>query len=209
MAAYVQPNNSSRGVVGILIILVHVVVVWALATGLAQKMVDKVAENITADIVEEELKDEKPPPPPPPEMERPPVEVPPPEVSIDMPMETTNSTALTDVTDKPQPPAPAVADRKPVSVAGRPDMKRMPSSEDYYPASSKRNEEQGSATVRVCVDGKGKLTREPVVQASSGFPRLDEGGVKLAKAGRYVGGTIDGQPDPESCFAFKVKFEIK
>ncbi|MCS6948466.1 MAG: energy transducer TonB [Steroidobacteraceae bacterium] len=210
MTAYIQTNNNRRAIVFGAIVLVHFLLGWALVTGLAQKAVLAIAAPLVTDIVEEEIKDETPPPPPPPEMERPPVEVPPPEVAIDFPMETTESTALTDVTDKPAPMAPPPPPPPPrVRIPGRPDMKRMPASEEYYPAASKRNEEQGTATVGVCVDGRGKLTREPEIRNSSGFPRLDEGAIRLAKAGRYIGGTIDGQPDPESCFAFKVKFELK
>jgi protein TonB len=85
----------------------------------------------------------------------------------------------------------------------------MPSSEDYYPAASKRAEEQGSTTVKVCVDSKGKIIGNPAVVTSSGFERLDEGAVKLARAGRYQPGTSGGQPQAESCVSFRVKFEIK
>ena len=85
----------------------------------------------------------------------------------------------------------------------------MPSSEDYYPAASKRAEEQGSATVRVCVDARGRLIGDPTIVTSSGFSRLDEGAIRLARAGRYQPGTSGGQPQEESCVSFRVKFEIK
>jgi protein TonB len=137
-------------------------------------------------------------------MERPPVQVPPPDVVIDIPMET-NTTAISNVTDKPAPPPPP-----PQVVAGTPArIGRMPSSEDYYPAASKRAEEQGSVTLKVCVDNKGKIVGNPTVVTSSGFERLDEGAVKLARAGRYQPGTQGGQPAAESCVSFRVKFEIK
>ena len=138
-------------------------------------------------------------------MERPPVQVPPPDVVIDIPMET-QTTAISNVTDKPAPP---VAPPAPRVVMAPVKIGRMPSSEDYYPAASKRAEEQGSATVRVCVDAKGKLKGNPEVVTSSGFPRLDEGAVKLARAGRYQPGTANGQPQEQSCVSFRVKFEIK
>jgi len=107
MAAYAQDSAyfTRRGVVVVAIIALHLFVAWALATGLARKVIEVLAPPIQADIVEEVKPDDEPPPPPPPEMERPPVEVPPPEVSIDLPMET-SSTAIVDVTDKAPPPAP-------------------------------------------------------------------------------------------------------
>lgn len=205
MTAYVQTNNQSRIAVFIAIVLVHFFFGWALITGLAQSAASKVMEALQTDILEEEIKDEKPPPPPPPEMERPPVEIPPPDVSIDMPSEPVETTALSNVTDKPQPPAPP----QPTSRPTPPKIKSMPATEDYYPPSSVRNEEQGSSTVEACVDAKGKLSKEPVIRASSGFPKLDEAAVKMTRAGRFLPGTFEGQPQAESCFAFKVKFQLK
>src|SRR3982751_6605804 len=85
MAAYAQDSNffTRRGIVVVIIIGLHVLVAWGLMSGLARKVVEVLAPPIEADIVEEVKQDDQPPPPPPPEMERPPVEVPPPEVSID------------------------------------------------------------------------------------------------------------------------------
>lgn len=206
MTAYVQTNSQTRAVVFVAIVLIHFFFGWALVTGLAQKAGMKIVEALVTDIVEEEIKEDKPPPPPPPEMERPPVEVPPPEVTIDMPVEATETTALSNVTDKPQPPPPPP---QPTSRPTPPKIKSMPATEDYYPPSSIRNEEQGSSTIEACVDAKGKLTKEPVVRGSSGFPKLDEAAVKMTRAGRFQPGTFEGQPMAESCFAFKVKFQLK
>jgi protein TonB len=178
---------------------------WALATGLAHKVVEVLAPPIEADIVEEAKDDEPPPPPPPPEMERPPVEVPPPEVAIDLPMETT-TTAIQDVTDKPPPPAPP----PPPRVAGQPaKMTRPANPDDYYPPGSIRREEQGSPVVQACVGPGGRLLREPVVTDTSGFPDLDSAAIKVAKATRYAAGTEAGSALPESCIKFKVKFVLK
>ena len=49
--------------------------------------------------------------------------------------------------------------------------------------------------IRVCVGPNGKLAEEPTVANSSGSARLDEGAIKLAKAGRYVAGSVDGAAD--------------
>ena len=207
MAAYAQDSSffTRRGVVVVAIIGLHLLVVYALASGLARKMVEVIAPNIEADIVEEVKNDEEPPPPPPPEMERPPVEVPPPEVSIDLPMETT-TTAIQDVTDKPPPPAPP----PPPRVAGTAaKMKSAVDPDQYYPPGAKRREEQGSPVVQACVGANGRLVREPVVTETSGFPELDGAAVKVAKANRYTPGTENGAAVAESCVKFKVKFVIK
>ena len=206
MATYVQQNQSRRMAVFAFIVGFHLLLVYGLVTGLARKVVEVVAPPLVTDIIEEIKPEDKPPPPPPPQMERPPVQVPPPDVVIDIPMET-NTTAISNVTDKPAPPPPPPA---PVVAAGTPaKIGRMPSSEDYYPAASKRAEEQGAVTLKVCVDNKGKIIGNPTVVTSSGFERLDEGAVKLARAGRYQPGTTGGQPAAESCVSFRVKFEIK
>ncbi len=209
MAAYVHDTNffTRRTIVLFGIIGLHIFIAWALATGLARRAIELVAPPIQTEIVEEVQKKDEPPPPPPPQLERPPVEVPPPEVAIDLPVETT-STAIQDVTDKPvakpPPPAPKAVNRVPVGL-----LKGFPNSEDYYPPASKRLGEQGKVSVHICVDVKGKLSEEPTIQTSSGSPRLDDGAIKLAKAGsgKYRPETQDGQP-VASCTTLPIKFEL-
>ena len=207
MAANATDSNflTRRGVVAAAIIALHVLAGWGFASGLATRAIEALAPPIEADIVEEKVKDEEPPPPPPPEMERPPVEVPPPEVNIDLPMET-NTTAIADITDKTPPPAPP----PPPRVAGSPaKMTRPVNPDDYYPPGSIRREEEGSPVVQACVGPNGRLLREPVVTDTSGFPDLDGAAVKVAKATRYAAGTENGAAVAESCIKFKVKFVLK
>ncbi|MGH8139791.1 MAG: energy transducer TonB [Steroidobacteraceae bacterium] len=208
MSAYVHDTQffTRRTIVLFAIVALHVFIAWALATGLARRAIELVAPPLQTEIVEEVQKRDQPPPPPPPQLERPPVEVPPPDVAIDLPVET-QSTAIQDVTDKPVVKAPPPP--RPVNRVGGGPAKGFPSTEDYYPAASKRLGEQGSATVHVCVGANGKLTGEPTVQQTSGSSRLDEGAVKLAKAGsgRYRPTTEDGKAI-DSCFPFRIKFEL-
>ena len=207
MAAQVHDSSfiTRRGIVAVAIIGLHVLMAWALATGLAHKVIEVLAPPIEADIVDEVKDDEPPPPPPPPEMERPPVEVPPPEVAIDLPMETT-TTAIQDVTDKAPPVPPPPVPR----AAGTPArMKSTADPDQFYPPGAKRREEQGSPIVTACVAASGKLAREPVIKETSGFPELDTAAIKVAKANRYLPGTDGGQPMAESCVSFRVKFVIK
>ena len=213
MASYVQDTNffTRRTAVLFVIIALHVFIAWALATGLARRAIELVAPPIQTEVVEEVQKQDEPPPPPPPQMERPPVEIPPPDVAIEVPQET-QTTAIVDVTDKPvpkaPPPQPAPVAKK-VQVAPRPG-KGFPSSEDYYPPASKRLGEEGSANIHVCVGPNGKLTEDPTLAQTSGSARLDDGALKLAKAasGHYQAGTEDGQP-ATMCTVFKIKFELR
>ena len=86
----------------------------------------------------------------------------------------------------------------------------FPVTDEFYPSAAKRLEEQGIATVRVCVDPSGRLTSAPVTVQSSGYTRLDEGAIQLAKAGsgHYRASTEDGRP-VESCYAFRIRFQLR
>jgi protein TonB len=207
MPAHAQDASflSTRAIVLIAIIILHVLLAYGLATGLARKAIELIAPPIQTDIVEDVQKHDLPPPPPPPEFERPPVEVPPPDINIDVPVEASTSTAITDVTNKPQPPAPPahVSSKTPPATG-----KGFPNSADYYPAASMRLGEEGSAVVHACVGPSGKLSEDPTIAKSSGSSRLDEGAIKLAKAGRYIAGTEDGKPTT-ACFNMSIKFQLK
>ena len=86
----------------------------------------------------------------------------------------------------------------------------FPETSDYYPTQSIRGEEQGISTVSVCVDPRGRLTSVPILEKSSGFARLDEAALKLARAGsgHYKASTEDGQP-VNSCYPFGIRFQLK
>ena len=201
---------TRRGAVLIAIIALHLFIFWALATGLAQRALEQLAPPIQTDIVQEEQKKVEPPPPPPPQFEKPPVEVPPPDVTIDLPVESTTSTAITNVTTKPQaaapPPTPKAAGVKTPAGAG----KGFPNSEDYYPPASQRLGEQGVAVVAVCVDPNGRVSGDPKIATSSGSSRLDEGALRLAKAasGHYKPATEDGKPVP-GCVNLGIRFQLR
>lgn len=211
MAAYTQHDSqffSRRVIVLLAAIAVQVLGFLGLSAGLAQRVMNVIAPPIQTNIVQEVQKQNQPPPPPPPKMERPPVEVPPPEVTINVPVET-NSTAITDVTNKhiaaPAPrPAPV---HRVVRTLARLDMRHSPSTDDYYPPTSRRLEEQGTAVVNVCSDPGGRVSGQPTVRRSSGSSRLDEAAVKWASHARFFPGTADGRP-VESCFNFAVKFVL-
>jgi protein TonB len=204
---------TRRSVVLFAIIGLHVFIGWALATGLARRALELVAPPIKTEIIDEVPKRDEPPPPPPPQMERPAVEVPPPDVDVQLPVEP-QSAAIADVTDKPvltaPPPPPAPRPPQPVNRQGGGPGTGFPSTEEYYPPASKRFNEEGYVTVHVCVGPNGKLTEDPTVAQTSGSARLDEAAIKLAKAGsgHYRPTTEDGQP-VNSCLPFRIKFALR
>ena len=104
-----------------------------------------------------------------------------------------------------EPPRP----RAVTQVQGGPGA-GFPDADDYYPALARFKEEQGVATVQVCVDVKGRLTSDPITLSGTGSPRLDEGALKLARAGsgHYRPSTDDGRP-VSSCYPFRIRFQLK
>ncbi|MGB6357057.1 MAG: TonB family protein [Steroidobacteraceae bacterium] len=72
------------------------------------------------------------------------------------------------------------------------------------------SERTWAATVKVCVDAKGRLTSAPTMVESSESARLDEAALRLAQAGsgHYRASTEDGQP-VYSCYPFRIRFELR
>ena len=111
------------------------------------------------------------------------------------------------MTDQPVPTAPPAPPAPRNVVKAKAQI--FPSTDDYYPAASIRLEEagqRGSADLR-----RAERQARRAADASSRLPssaRLDEAAVKLAKAGRFVAGIVDGAPTTD-CFSTRVRFELK
>jgi protein TonB len=92
-------------------------------------------------------------------------------------------------------------------VAPKLDVKHSPSTDDYYPPTSRRMGEEGVTTVRACVSADGKTAGAATVAKGSGFERLDEAALKWAQRARWAPGTEDGKP-VEMCSQFNVRFKL-
>lgn len=197
---YAPAQDSSfltrRGLVFILIVLLHIGMFWLLNSGLSHQIIDVVLGPIETRMIEEAPDTDEPPPPPPPKIETPPPFVPPPEVSIELPVETNTSTAIqTTTTVRPTAPPPPVAAPAIPRTAPRSDPRR-PLSQPEYPPSSRRAGEAGTVILEVYVLENGRVG-EARVKQSSGFPRLDEAAVREVKRSwRLVPGTENGKPAP-------------
>ncbi len=208
MAAYARHDTgffSRRAVLFIVVVLFHVLIFFVFQSGLVTRMVHKAAPPMETTIEQDVKQHDLPPPPPPPKMEHPPVEVPPPDVVINLPPEPT-STAITNTTAKVVAAPTAVAPRAPVRVGMQ--VVHAPDPQDYYPPTSIRLEEEGSATVRFCWGVDNSVTGTPTVTKSSGSPRLDEAAIHLAAHYRVKASTVDGRPT-EGCTTVPVKFTLK
>ena len=163
---------SQRSVVFGVIVLLHIFLIYAFASGLAHSIVVAMAPPLETTIIEEVQKRDVPAPPPPLKLERPPVEIPTPEIAIDLPAET----AITDVTEKhvqpvtaaaPPPSAPEVV----TEPFGRAGYLNNPPPE--YPATAARQKWEGTVVLRVRVLSTGRVETVQVAK-SSGHKLLDD-----------------------------------
>lgn len=180
-----QQRNASRNAVGFgIVVLMHLLLGWALVSGLAQRMVEVIKAPIETKIIEEV----KPPPPPPPEnlpppppklAPPPPSFVPPPEVVVNPPPTPAPTITTTTVQPPPGPVTiapPAQVDAPPAPpappaprVAARPFVANVnecaPKGEDYPPA-AQRASATGTSKIRFTIDANGKLSNAEVVKSA-------------------------------------------
>jgi protein TonB len=191
--------NPSKHLMGVsIVVLAHVVVAYALMTGLARKVVEVVRAPIETKIIEEMKKPvepDKPLPPPPKIAPPPPPFIPPPEVNIALPAASVNAiTAVTTTLPKAPPAPPAPAPRQEgVRVAPVIDAARS-CEKPEYPAASKRLEEEGTVVLRFLIDVDGRVL-DSRIEKGSGFDRLDQAARVALGRCRFKPGTNDGKPE--------------
>lgn len=111
--------------------------------------------------------------------------------------------------DQPQTTSRPPAEHTAQQIQGGPGA-GFPNPDDYYPSFARYREEQGVAIVNVCVDEHGRLTSDPTTVQGTGYTQLDEGALKLARAGsgHYRASTLDGRP-VKSCYPLRIRFQLK
>lgn len=130
---------------------------------------------------------------------------------IDIPMMDTPETALVvppvdmgPATVTEGPPSGGVAQIPPTAL----QFSVVRPTDDYYPSRSLSLQEQGTAVVRLCVTPAGKLDGPPMIEASSGSPRLDAAAIAWAREGlRFTPATRDGVAIA-ACKGFRVNFRL-
>lgn len=120
-----QQRNPARHLVGIgAVVLLHVLIGWALVSGLARKVVEVVKGPIEVKVIEEVIKKPPPPPevvPPPPKLAAPPPPfIPPPEVAIAPPPTPAPTISVVTQEAPPAPQAPVIAPPAPVAPPAPP-----------------------------------------------------------------------------------------
>jgi len=188
--------DPKRHLVGLgIVILFHVLVVWALVSGLAKKVVDVVRAPIETKVIEE-IKKPPPPPevvvPPPPKLEAPPPPfIPPPEIQIANPPPAPTITATTP-TPPPAPvviapaPPPVVAEAPPappppaVATAGVacPTYAKAMGDVAFPREALKQGLEKGEAIIQFTVGAGGEVKD---VKAVSGHPIFVKNSIRIVQ----------------------------
>lgn len=178
--SYARRNqmSSNRTAAIIIVALIHIALGYALVTGLAYNVVKQAAEKMKTFDVEDEPPPPPEEPPPPPEQNTPP----PPQVVAPPPIVRTNTVAppiiSTPVAPPPvitprAPPAPPAPPAPRVSQAAKAKGNLLALfSNDDYPASALRNEEQGTTAVRLTIGPDGRVS-DCAITSSSGSSALD------------------------------------
>ena len=188
LRAFQTSYTSPRRYISLgLVAALHVVLIWALATGLATQFIKKLPDEFKAQVVKQKPPSQpKTPPPPPPQLAKPPPPfVPPPEINIQT--TTTNTTAISNVQSRHvAPPAPAKIEPP------RPSGRRHDCYSGYPPI-SKRLGEEGKVLVEFTVSADGSVTNAKVAK-SSGYSRLDRAAVQCVSDFHYHPATQGGKP---------------
>ncbi len=199
------PATNYRRLGGLaFVIALHVLLFWALQSGLAKTLVNKVMGPVEATLIDEAKEEIEEPPPPPPKFQAPPpVFVDMPDVAISQEAPSSTITA-TNAPPKAAPPPPKADVIIPPKV-----NPRNPISQPEYPTMSRRLGEEGVVVLLLTVDEDGRVTAA-TLDTSSGFERLDEAAVKEAmrpRLWRFIAGTVNGKAAGMQ-FKFAVRFKI-
>jgi protein TonB len=201
MAYADQEVSGNRIVAFVIVALLHLVLGYALVTGLAYEGMKNIAKKLTTvEIKKEEKKEEKKPPPPPKKIAPPPIVAPPPKVNIN----TAPPQIETVVTPQPPPPPIQVA---PPAPAAPPPPRIQPkaavpkgnpgnwATTNDYPTRALREERAGVTGFRVSVGADGRVTNCSIT-SSSGSPDLDEATcTNVTRRARFNPAT-DGEGQP-------------
>lgn len=176
-----QQRDPTRHLIGIgAVVILHVLVVWALVSGLARKVVEVVKGPIEVKVIEEIVKKPPPPPevvPPPPKVQAPPPPfIPPPEINI-APPPTTAPTITAVTKDAPPSPQAPVIQKVPESTVATaaPAVRsaqiacanyREVMSSIVYPREALKDGIEGDVVIEFTVGANGQI-KDTVIKSSS------------------------------------------
>jgi periplasmic protein TonB len=203
MAYADQEVSGNRIAAFVVVALLHLILGYALVTGLAYEGMKQIAKKLTTvEIKKDEKKEEKKPPPPPKKIAPPPIVAPPPKVNIN----TAPPAIETVVTPPPAPPPIIVA---PPAPAAPPPPRVQPkaatpkgnpgnwATTNDYPTRALREDRAGVTGFRVSVSPEGRVTSCDIT-SSSGSPDLDEATCSNVTRRARFNPATDGEGQPTS-----------
>jgi protein TonB len=196
-----RQRKPGRHLLGLgLVVVLHLLLLWAINSGLAQTFVKKINGPVEAILLADTKPDIPPPPqpklpPPPKNLPTPPAYVPPVEVPVVNAAPAANAIAAVSATPQPpSPPAPTAAAAKSEPVRTGAVVNSANCEKPEYPSASRRMEEEGTVSLRFLIGPDGKVIQSEI-EKSSGYKRLDE----AARAGlsrcQFRPATVDGKPE--------------
>jgi periplasmic protein TonB len=216
MAYADQQISGNRIAAFIVVAILHIILIYALITGLAYDVVKKAVQRVTTVDIKEEVKKEPPPPPkkldlPPP----PPVVAPPPKVNV----APSAPTIQTVVAPPPAPPPPAVI--VPPPPAAPPPPRFTPKgatpkgsgqgswvTDADYPSRALREEREGVTGYRLTIGPDGKVA-DCSITSSSGSPDLDEAVCTNLRRRARFNAAMDGEGQPTNgTYSARVRWKI-
>ena len=202
--AYADQEVSGNKIAAFVVVaLLHLLVGYALITGLAYEGYRAVMKKVTTvDIKKDEPKKDEKPPPPKKDVAPPPIVVPPPLVNINTrppDIETVREATFTPLpVALPRPEPVAVTPPQPKFTPKGAVPKGSPANwatTNDYPTRALREERAGSTGFRVSVGADGRVTSCSVT-SSSGSPDLDEATcTNVTRRARFTPAT-DGEGNP-------------
>ena len=213
--AYADQKLSGNRVTALIVVaILHIILVYALVTGLAYSAFQKVKERVETFDVDKEKPPEEPPPPPPDQpLPPPPIVAPPPPITFTRPQ------PVLDVVREAPPPPPAIvftappAAPPPVASKARGAKPKGQGSwaariQDNYPSAALRKEIEGTVAVRVTVGPDGRVSG-CTVSGSSGSGDLDSAACDgMTRYARFEPALDAGGSPTSGSFSTRIVYKI-
>jgi protein TonB len=178
-----RPISTTRLAGLIFVGALHVVMIYALVSGLAVRMVMQIPHELIAQVVQPPQQKEEPPPPVSPNLPQatlPTVEIP----LIKIAQPHTPVRPITVLVGPPSPVhvAPAVTVAQPVVVAPTlPSAIARTHTQPAYPELARRMNKEGTVRLSIAVGADGRVS-DAAIESSSGTPDLDQAAVDWVKS---------------------------
>jgi periplasmic protein TonB len=162
----------SKGPIGLVVLAAHLALIYGIAVSLGIMELPSASKPMEAVVIDAPpVEQSEPVPVVKPDLDAPPIETPPLENTIPEPEI---------VTDTPAPAAIQMETAPAQPVAETANMKVNRRVDPVYPATSRRNGEEGTGMFRVLVDERGRPIDVQVLK-TSGFPKLDQAALEAIR----------------------------